>query len=110
MEACGSTNYWARKLIILGYSVKLIAAQFVKPYVKTNKNDKVDTETICESISRPNMRFVNIKRLNNKIVISLSVYRPPFSLYCIDLFNCLIKQLRLIRQNILVATIDFFDR
>ena len=50
MEACGSANYWARELTSLGYSVKLIAAQFVKPYVKTNKNDKVDAEAICEQL------------------------------------------------------------
>ncbi|SBS27148.1 hypothetical protein MSP8887_00551 [Marinomonas spartinae] len=51
MEACASSHYWARVLKKLGCSVKLIAAQFVKPYVKSNKNDRVDAEAICEAIS-----------------------------------------------------------
>ena len=61
MEACGSAHYWARKLEKLGHSVKLIAPQFVKPYVKTNKNDAADADAICEAVSRPNMRYVPIK-------------------------------------------------
>ena len=58
MEACASSHHWARELQKRGYRVRLIAAQFVKPYVKSNKNDRVDAEAICEAISRPNMRFV----------------------------------------------------
>ncbi|MEX1056622.1 MAG: IS110 family transposase [Natronospirillum sp.] len=58
MEACASSHYWARELQRRGYRVRLIAAQFVKPYVKSNKNDRVDAEAICEAMSRPNMRFV----------------------------------------------------
>jgi transposase len=58
MEACASSHYWARELQRRGYHVKLIAPQFVKPYVKSNKNDRVDAEAICEAMSRPNMRFV----------------------------------------------------
>ena len=58
MEACGSAHHWARKLKTLGHSVKLMAPQFVKPYVKTNKNDAADAEAICEAVTRPNMRFV----------------------------------------------------
>ena len=61
MEACGSAHYWARKLIELGHTVKLMAPSFVKPYVKTNKNDRNDAEAICEAVTRPNMRFVPIK-------------------------------------------------
>jgi transposase len=61
MEACGSSHYWARELQKLGHTVKLMAPQFVKPYVKSNKNDANDAEAICEAVSRPNMRFVNIK-------------------------------------------------
>ena len=56
MEACGSAHYWARKLNELGHTVKLMAPQFVKPYVKTNKNDAADAEAICEAVSRPSMR------------------------------------------------------
>src|SRR6516225_2611850 len=58
IEACASAHHWARKLCELGHTVKLIAPQFVKPYVKTNKNDARDAEAICAAVSRPNMRFV----------------------------------------------------
>lgn len=61
MEACGSAHYWARELQKLGHTVKLMAPQFVKPYVKSNKNDANDAEAICEAVSRPSMRFVTIK-------------------------------------------------
>jgi len=61
MEACGGAHHWARLLQSHGYTVKLIAPQFVKPYVKSNKNDANDAEAICEAMSRPNMRFVPIK-------------------------------------------------
>jgi transposase len=61
MEACGGAHHWARLLQALGYRVKLIAPQFVKPYVKSNKNDANDAEAICEAMSRPNMRFVGVK-------------------------------------------------
>jgi len=58
LEACGSAHYWARKLTEFGHTVKLMAPQFVKPYVKTNKNDARDAEAICEAVSGPNMRFM----------------------------------------------------
>ncbi|MGM1052407.1 MAG: IS110 family transposase, partial [Pseudomonadota bacterium] len=61
MEACASSHHWARALQARGYHVKLIAAQFVKPYVKSNKNDRVDAEAICEAMGRPHMRFVAVK-------------------------------------------------
>jgi len=61
MEACGGANYWAREFIALGHQVKLIAPQYVKPYVKGNKNDYNDAEAIAEAAQRPNMRFVPIK-------------------------------------------------
>jgi len=60
MEACGGAHYWARKLQAQGHTVKLMAPQFVKPYVKTNKTDAADAEVICEAVTRPNMRFVPI--------------------------------------------------
>ena len=63
MEACGSSHYWARELQKFGHTVKLMAPQFVKPYVKGNKNDTNDAEAICEAVSRPNMRFVSIKTI-----------------------------------------------
>jgi transposase len=61
MEACTGAHHWARVLMSKGYQVKIIAPQFVKPYVKSNKNDANDAEAICEAMSRPNMRFVQAK-------------------------------------------------
>ncbi len=66
MEACSSAHYWARELQNLGHTVKLIAPQFVKPYVKANKNDANDAEAICEAVSRPHMRFVAIKTVSQQ--------------------------------------------
>lgn len=66
MEACGGAHHWARLLRAKGYTVKLIAPQFVKPYVKSNKNDANDAEAICEAMSRPNMRFVSIKSVEQQ--------------------------------------------
>ena len=66
MEACASSHYWARLLRSYGHEVKLIAPQFVKPYVKSNKNDQADAEAICEAVQRPNMRFVSIKEVEQQ--------------------------------------------
>ena len=63
MEACGGAHYWARELQKQGHTVKLMAPQFVKPYVKSNKNDANDAEAICEAVARPTMRFVAIKSI-----------------------------------------------
>lgn len=78
MEACGSAHYWARKLELLGHTVRLMAPQFVKPYVKTNKNDARDAEAICEAVSRPSMRFVPIKNGEQQAVLSLHRARQGF--------------------------------
>ena len=78
MEACGSAHYWARKLAAMGHTVKLMAPQFVKPYVKTNKNDAADAEAICEAVTRPNMRFVPIKTDEQQAVLSLHRVRQGF--------------------------------
>jgi transposase len=61
MEACGSAHHWGRVFEQLGHTVKLMSPQYVKPYVKTNKNDARDAEAICEAVSRPTMRCVSIK-------------------------------------------------
>lgn len=66
MEACGGAHHWARELQKLGYKVKLIAPQFVKPYVKSNKNDAADAEAICEAMARPGMRFVPLKTVEQQ--------------------------------------------
>jgi transposase len=78
MEACGGAHYWARKLQAMGHTVRLIAPQFVKPYVKTNKNDAADAEAICEAVGRPNMRFVPIKNIEQQSVLSLHRVRQGF--------------------------------
>lgn len=71
MEACGSANFWARKFKELGHQVKLISPQFVKPFVKGNKNDYQDAEAIVEAASRPSMRFVSPKSIEQQDMQSL---------------------------------------
>lgn len=66
MECCSGAHHWARELQKRGYRVKLIAPQFVKPYVKSNKNDANDAEAICEAMSRPSMRFVAVKTIEQQ--------------------------------------------
>ena len=78
MEACGSAHYWARKLEGYGHTVKLMAPQFVKPYVKTNKNDMADAEAICEAVSRPNMRYVPAKTVEQQAILSVHRARQGF--------------------------------
>ena len=71
MEACSSAHYWARELQKQGHTVKLMAPQFVKPYVKSNKNDANDAEAICEAVARPTMRFVAIKTIAQQDIQAL---------------------------------------
>jgi len=78
MEACSSAHYWARKLSEQGHEVKLMAPQFVKPYVKANKTDAADAEAICEAVTRPTMRFVPIKSVDQHAVLSLHRARSGF--------------------------------
>lgn len=78
MEACGGAHHWARRLQAHGFQVRLIAPQFVKPYVKSNKNDANDAEAICEAMSRPNMRFVAVKTVEQQD--TQAVHRVRFEL------------------------------
>ena len=78
MEACSGAHHWARKLQALGHTVRLMAPQFVKPYVKSNKNDAADAEAICEAVARPSMRFVPIKNIEQQSVLSLHRVRQGF--------------------------------
>jgi len=71
MEACGGANYWCRKFSTFGHEIKLISPQFVKPYVKSNKNDYNDSEGIAEAASRPGMRFVSAKNTEQQDIQSL---------------------------------------
>jgi transposase len=68
MEACATSHYWARALMSYGHRVELIAAQFVKPYVKSGKNDANDAEAICEAVGRPTMRFVAVKTVDQQVM------------------------------------------
>jgi transposase len=78
MESCCGSHYFARQLEALGHTVKLIAPQFVKPYVKSNKNDANDAEAICEAVARPNMRFVPAKSMEQQAVLMLHRVREGF--------------------------------
>ena len=78
MEACGSAHHWHRQLSQYGHTVKLMSPQYVKPYVKTNKNDAADAEAICEAVGRPNMRFVAPKNMEQQTVLSLHAVRQGF--------------------------------
>jgi transposase len=78
MEACGGAHHWARKLRSFGHDVRLMAPQFVRPYVKTNKNDAADAEAICEAVARPNMRFVPIKNVEQQGLLALHRARQGF--------------------------------
>ena len=71
MEACASAHYWARKLQALGHKVRLIPPQYVRPFVKTNKNDAADAEAICEAVTRPTMRFAPAKSAEQQSVLML---------------------------------------
>jgi transposase len=75
MEACASAHFWAQKLQAFGHTVRLMAPQFVKPYVKTNKSDMTDAEAICEAVARPNMRFVPVKNVDQQAVLALGARR-----------------------------------
>lgn len=71
MEACGSAHHWGRALQALGHEVKLIAAQFVRPFVKSNKTDAADAQAIWEAVQRPEMRFVALKSAEQQAVMAL---------------------------------------
>jgi transposase len=72
MEACGGAHYWARRFREHGHTVKLIAPQFVKPYVQSNKNDPADAKAIWEAVTRPPMRFVAVKEVEQQDLQALT--------------------------------------
>ncbi len=71
MEACGTSHHWARELVGLGHEVRLMPPAYVKPYVKRGKNDAGDAEAICEAVTRPTMRFVPIKSVEQQAALAL---------------------------------------
>jgi transposase len=71
MEACGSAHHWSRYAAKLGHKVRMISPQYVKPFVKSNKNDRNDAEAICEAAERPSMRFVPTKSLDQQDLLTM---------------------------------------
>jgi transposase len=78
MEACATAHHWARELMKLGHEVRLMPPRYVKPYVKRNKNDAADAEAICEAVTRPTMRFVPVKTVDQQSVLMLHRTRQLF--------------------------------
>jgi len=75
IEACATSHFWARELTKLGHEVKLMPAQYVKPYVKRQKNDMADAEAIAEAVTRPSMRFVGAKSPDEQSAMMLHKVR-----------------------------------
>jgi transposase len=71
IEACATAHHWAREIAALGHEVGLMPARYVKAYVKRNKNDAADAEAICEAVTRPTMRFVEIKTPGQQSMLML---------------------------------------
>ncbi|CAO3411724.1 transposase [Azospirillum oryzae] len=71
MEACGTAHHWAREIAALGHTVKLMPPAYVKPYVKRGKTDAADAEAICEAVTRPTMRFVAVKSIDQQAALML---------------------------------------
>jgi len=78
IEACATAHHWGRELAKLGHEVRLMPPRYVKPYVKRNKNDAADAEAICEAVTRPNMRFVPIKTIDQQSILVLHRTRMLF--------------------------------
>ena len=78
IEACSASHHWARELSKLGHTVRLIPPRYVKPYVKSQKNDATDAEAICEAVTRPNMRFVAAKSREQQAMLMLHRTRHLF--------------------------------
>jgi transposase len=78
IEACATSHHWAREIAKFGHEVRLMPARYVKPYVKRNKNDAADAEAICEAVTRPTMRFVEVKTEEQQSVLMLHRTRQLF--------------------------------
>ena len=89
IEACNTSHHWARELIALGHDVRLMPAQYVKPYVKRGKNDAADAEAICEAVTRPTMRFVAVKSPEQQSVMMLHRVRLMLSRQRTQLTNAM---------------------
>jgi len=78
IEACASSHYWSRELQALGHTVRLMPPAYVRPYLKRQKNDSADAEAICEAVTRPNMRFVPTKSIEQQGCLVLHRTRHLF--------------------------------
>lgn len=87
MEACGSAHHWGRELMALGHDVKLIPPAYVKPFVKRQKNDKNDAAAIYETLSRPGLRFVKVRSVDNQAVLMQHKAREMLVQQRTQLFN-----------------------
>ena len=89
IEACATAHHWGREIGALGHRVRLMPPSYVKPYVKRNKNDMADAEAICEAVTRPTMRFVEIKTPEQQSVLMLHRTRHLFVRQRTTLINAL---------------------
>jgi transposase len=87
IEACGGAHYWGRRFAELGHQVKMMSPQFVKPYRKSDKNDRNDAEAICEAVTRPSMRFVALKSVEQQDMLTLHRVREGLMKERIALIN-----------------------
>lgn len=77
-EACGGAHWLGRQCKSMGHEVRLIPPQYVKPFVKSNKNDFIDAEAICEAVSRPKMRFVSVKSEEAQLISAIHKVRQGY--------------------------------
>src|SRR5215472_6033498 len=87
IQACSTSHHWARELMARGHEVRLLPAQYVKPYVKRGKNGAADAEAICEAVTRPTMRFVPVKSPEQQRVMMLHRVRLMLNRQCTQLSN-----------------------
>jgi transposase len=87
IEACGGAHYWARRFAEHGHQVKMMSPQFVKPYRKSDKNDRNDAEAICEAVTRPSMRFVAVKSVEQQDMLTLHRVREGLMKERVALIN-----------------------
>ncbi|MGA7674892.1 MAG: IS110 family transposase [Rhizomicrobium sp.] len=89
MEACAASHYWGREIRKLGHDVRLMPPSYVKAYVKRQKNDAADAEAICEAVTRPSMRFVGIKSIEQQSVLVLHRVRQTLMRQRVQLSNAI---------------------
>jgi transposase len=89
MEACAAAHHWGRELQKLGHRVHLMPPRYVKPYVKRQKNDAADAEAICEAVTRPNMRFVEVKTCEQQGILVLHRVRLMLTRQRVQLSNAI---------------------